>query len=400
VNLWVYHGTRPDGARVSGKYAGTREELLKNLAQEKILITSLTSEKEKMREGRYTLALFFADIEQLHYLVVAGLPLAEAVLSIIKNTRRSAAKKLWSEVLQKIKEGVPFSTALIGAVDSINFGLPSFYANILAVGEEVGDLKGALKSVIDHLTFVLEMKKEVRSAFAYPAFLLAASGATLLFMVSFILPRFSSIYSPDELLKLPWVSRVVLGAGAQISAAGPTFYIPLVILLLGVVFLFRIPALRHGVASLRWRIPYLQNIALQLELSNLFSALGMMLKGGVDLNRSLQLAKNVISNPALFDMLDETVQEIKQGRRISQVWGRYTLLPEEVISLVTAGEAGARLPEIFSDAGLRFMANFKNRIKILLTLLEPLIIMILGLFIAVIVVAIMLAVVGMSDIYG
>jgi len=400
VNLWVYHGTRSDGVKVSGKYAGTREEVLKNLAQEKILITSLTAERTKLREGKYSLPLFFADIEQLHYLIVAGLPLAEAVSSIIKNTRRSTAKKLWSEVLQKIKEGVPFSNALIGAVGMVNFSLPSFYANILAVGEEVGDLRGALKSVIDHLTFVLEMKKEVRAAFAYPAFLLAASGLTLVFMITFILPRFASIYSPEELLKLPWISRTVLGAGNQVSSGGPGLYLVLGLTLAGVWLLFRIPTFRQQIVSLRWRIPYLQSIVLQLELSNLFSALGMMLKGGVDLNRSLQLAKNVVSNPAITHMLDETVQEIKQGRRISQIWGKYTLLPEEVISLVTAGEAGARLPEIFTDAGLRFMVNFKGRIKILLTLLEPLIIMVLGLFIAVIVVAIMLAVVGMSDIYG
>lgn len=400
MNLWIYHGVKPDGVKVSGKYAGTREDLLKKLLQEKILVTSLSAARVKMREGKYRLAIFFVDIEQLHHLIVAGLPLDEAVSSIIKNTRRSSGKMLWSDVLQRIKEGTPFSDALIGAAKSINFGLPSFYANILAVGEEVGDLKGALKGVIDHLTFVLEMKKEVRSAFAYPAFLLAASGVTLLFIITFILPRFASIYRPEELSKLPWISQVVLGAGNQVSSASSGLYIALVLFLVVVGALCRAPAFRHQIASLRWHIPYIKNIILQLELSNLFAALGMMLRGGVELSRSLQLAKNVVSNPTLVCMLEETVQDIKQGRRISQIWDKYTILPEEIVSLVTAGEAGARLPEIFSDAGQRFMVTFKNKIKILLTLLEPTIIMIMGLFIAVIVVAIMLAVVGMSDIYG
>jgi type II secretory pathway component PulF len=400
MNIWNYYGVKPDGVKVSGRFAGTREELLRELAQKQVVLTSLEEVRTKLKEGRYRLPSFFSDIEQLHYLLVAGLPLDAAISSIVKNTRRAAVRKIWGAVLQKIKEGTPFSRALKEAAEEVKFTLPAFYANMIAVGEEVGDIRGALKGLLQHLGFTLEMRKEVRTAFAYPAFLMTASFLTLTFIIAFILPRFSAIYSPEELVQLPWISQAVLGLGQNLADQGPGFYVVLALIASGAIFILQGPAIREKILSCRWYVPYVRGISLQFELSNLFSALGVMLKGGVDLTRALRLSRNVVSSPALSHILDETGQGIKQGRQISHLWSKYAVFPEEVISLVTAGEAGARLPEVFSDIGLRFMEGFKTRVKVLLTFLEPLIIIFLGLVVGVIVVAIMLAVVGMSDIYG
>lgn len=400
MRVWKYKGSKPDGGFVSGKFSGTREALMEELRRSDVVLVALNEHKEKLTGRRYALKDLYVDIEQLHYLLVAGVPLDSALKSLLKGTRRARARDLWADVLQEVKGGKPFSEALSKSVGIVNFRIPNFYLHLLSVGEEVGDLAGALSDILEHLKFSLSVRKEVQTALAYPLFLLLVSLMTLVFIASFILPRFSSIYSVDELASLPWVSRVVLGFGKYLNAQGSGFYLALLAFSFGIVWIVWHPVFRARVLALRWYLPVIRDIALTLDLANLCASLGSMLKGGVSVSKGLRLSSQVVSCPELRTIIDETVSAVKGGRQISREWVKHSLFPEELVSLISVGEMSARLPVVFSDAGVRLMDRFKGRVSVALTFLEPAIVVLLGVFIGFIVVAIMLAVVSISDIYG
>jgi len=124
-----------------------------------------------------------------------------------------------------------------------------------------------------------------------------------------------------------------------------------------------------------------------------------MLRGGVEINRAIKFSISVTSHPQIKNILEETVIELKKGRKISETWGRYSIIPPDVVALVSVGENSANLDEILARLGKKYMEDFKSEVSKLLTFLEPAIIVIVGLFIAFIVIAILLAVLSMSDVF-
>jgi general secretion pathway protein F len=140
------------------------------------------------------------------------------------------------------------------------------------------------------------------------------------------------------------------------------------------------------------------NFIILSALANLFSSLGSMLGGGVDLSRALRLSSAVVGSHLLANLIAETNDEVRKGHRISQVWSCNDLIPEDVVSLVVVGENTARMGEIFDTLGKRYLENFKTGIARALSLLEPLIIIVVGFFIALIVISIMLSVVSLGDV--
>ncbi len=400
MNMYVYEGITENGEKIKGKFFGTKEDLLKEVQKQKIVITNIKEDTKKLKKGKYTNEDFSSNIEELSYLLSSGVQLDKAVSLIIKNSRKKAVIEFWEDVLRKLKEGKSFSTALKETGEEKNFPIPTFYINIISVGEEVGDLKGALKTLLEDLEFKGSLIKEIKSALAYPSFLLVVSILTIFFVSGFILPKFSNIFSPDEIEKLPAISKFTLSFGKTLNQNLDIIVFGFIFFIIGAVFLFSSKEVQIRLKNLVYKIPYLKNIILKVELSYVLSSLGTMLNGGVEISKAIKLSSRVTNHNTLKAILEETYTELKKGHKMSQIWRKYDIIPEDVISLTIVGENSAKLGEIFEKLGKKYMENFKNEVGRLLVFLEPAIIVVLGLFIAFIVVAIMLAVVSVSDIYG
>ncbi len=400
MNMYIYEGITESGEKIKGKFFGTKEELLKEVQKQKILITNIKEDTKKLKKGKYTNDDFSSNIEELSYLLSSGVQLDKAISLIIKNSRKKAVIEFWEDVLRKLKEGKSFSMALKETGEKHNFPIPTFYINIISVGEEVGDLKGALKTLLEDLEFKGNLIKEIKSALAYPAFLLIVSVLTIFFVAGFILPKFSNIFSPSEIEKLPTISKFTLSFGKTLNQNLDVIVFGFVFLVVGLVFLFSSREIQTKMKNFIYRMPYIKNIILKVELSYILSSLGTMLNGGVEISKAIKLSSRVTNHNGLKAILEETYNELKKGHKISQIWRKYDIIPEDIISLTIVGENSAKLGEIFEKLGRKYMENFKNEVGKLLVFLEPAIIVVLGLFIAFIVVAIMLAVVSVSDIYG
>jgi type II secretory pathway component PulF len=377
---------------------GVKEDLVNEIRAKGIILTAINEDRKTLRRGKYTLKDFKNNCEELHHLVAAGIKLDQAIAIVIKNTGKQSVHDLWEEVLRRIKQGQQFSAALRDAFLKHNFRGGDLYINILAVGEEIGDLKNAFKNLLEYLEFKFSLFKEIRSAISYPLFLIAMSLVTVVIVCGFILPRFAKIFSPEELKKLPALSRLTIGYGKFLNAHFPMIMFIAVIGAGIAIWLATSPAFTVRLKKWAYTIPLVGNFFLLSDLANLFSSLGSMLGGGVDLSRALKLSSSVVGSRMLVNLLTETNDEVRKGHRISQVWSCNDMIPEDVVSLVVVGENTARMGEVFDTLGKRYLDNFKTGIARALALLEPLIIVLVGFFIALIVISIMLSVVSLGDV--
>ena len=393
-----YVGVTKNGERVTGEFLGSKDELIRSLQKEGIFIVSVRESKRKKKRGKYTIEDFATEVEELSYLVSAGLQIDKAISTMIKNTKKEASVEIWEMVLTQLKEGNQLSVAIKNVLKEKRIPISDFYINIISVGEEVGNVQQALKDVSKHLQFRLKIKRDTISALGYPIFLVFVSIVAIFFVAYFILPRFSSIFTPKEFKTLPALSKVFIGFGMFIhNNMGMVLSLFFMFIAL-IVFVFSLEKPRRLILDFIQGLPFLKDIALEFHIANLCSSLGAMLEGGVDIGRALRLAAKITSHRNLKNIVLQTAENVKRGIKISDTWSKYSIIPDDVVSLVAVGESSATLGEVFTKLGEKHLEDFKVKISRAMVFLEPAMIVMLGVFIGLIVVSIMLAVLSLTNV--
>jgi general secretion pathway protein F len=149
-----------------------------------------------------------------------------------------------------------------------------------------------------------------------------------------------------------------------------------------------------------YKVPKLSNIIIDLQLTIVYSALSTMLVGGLEIDRALKQLQSVSLLPELKNLLRTALYEIKRGQKLSDVFVMSSIIPASDIALLYVGESSASLAEVFKSLSIRHSDAFSEKVKKILAILEPAVIVGLGIFIAIIVVAIMMAVMSMTDLVG
>ena len=396
--MYRYVGINKEGEKVEGEFIGKKDELISFLHKEGVILLSLSESYKKRKKGKYKIGDFLNDMEELSYLIGSGLRLDKAIQAVIKNSQKEESVKLWEDVLADVRKGNQFSQALKASFKKRKFSFDDFYINIISAGEEVGDIKNSLDKIIQHLEFKLKIRRDILSSMAYPMFLIIVSIVAIFFVAYFILPKFSSIFTPKELKEVPLISRIFMKFGIYVHNNSDMVLVLVLVFLFFVGSILYLDNVRKTVLKLIKKFPLLKNIFFEIELANLFSSLSTMIKGGVDISKALKMSKDSVEDGKLKNMLDDTIKGIKKGLKISQVWSKYSFIPSDVVSLVSAGENSASLDEIFEKMGKKYMENFKVKVSRLVTFIEPLLIVILGVFIGMIVVSIMLAVLSLTNV--
>ncbi len=393
-----YVGITKGGERIKGEFLGTKQQLVEALRRDGIFLISVKEAIKKRRKGRYTLDDFSSDSEQLSYLIAAGLQLDKAIKVLIKNSKKEVSVELWNQVLFNLKEGKQLSVALKEAFASKKLSISDFYLNIISVGEEAGNLKRALSDVSKHLQFRLRIKRDAISALSYPIFLIFVSIAAVFFISYFILPKFASIFTPKEFKTLPVLSKLFIGFGQFVHDNTSMVISAFLLILSLLIFIFSSERPRRMVFDFLQRLPFIRGIAIEFHVANLCSSLGAMLEGGVDIGRAMELAARSVTNKSLRNIVSETAESIRKGIKISDVWSKYSIIPDDVVPLVALGEHSAMLGEVFLKLGERHLENFKIKISRAMVFLEPAMIVFLGIFIGLIVISIMLAVLSLTNV--
>lgn len=395
----TYEGISPSGEKVTGKFIGSKQELINYLKSENIILISIKEEGSKNKVRKLSLEDIYENFEQLYYLLSAGLKIDKAIYTIIKSLNNQSLIEFWEGVLSKLKEGKHFSTSLKEIADYKHINIPKLYINIISVGESVGDIKPSLKTIIEDIKFKQNLKKEIKNAISYPLFLLIMSFITIFIVVGFILPKFAQIFSQEEIEKLPIISKFTISLGIFLHENYVSIIFILFSLTILISYIFRMRKTRQFILELAYKIPYISSILISLELSNIFSSLSTLLKGGLHINKAVQLTTEIATSKSIKNILQELQVELKKGNKISHVLSKYHFIPYDATVLIAVGEESGKLEEILKKLSEKYITDFKDRVSKFISLLEPTIIVIVGIVIGIIVISILLSVLSVSDVF-
>lgn len=329
--------------------------------------------------------------QELATLLEAGLELDRAleVLADLRETRHLRAPLL--AVTDKIKRGTSLADALAEQA-----AFPKLYAGMIRAGESSGDLVPVLRRLADYLLRANAIRDAVLSALLYPAILLAASVASVLFILIFVLPQFQALFAESG-KALPLATRIVISIGDFVR----TSWWLLLLLGSGSVFAARFalekPKTRDWLDTNVLKIPVLGDLILKIETERLCRTLSALLSNGVALPSTLAIVADTLSNRQLTAAVRSGAIGLREGDGLSSLLARADLFPPMLIDLVRVGERASKLAEMLLHQADLYERNIRHTTDRLLALLVPGLTVMLGILVAGLVGSILSAVMSVNE---
>ena len=329
---------------------------------------------------------------ELAVLLRAGLPLDRGLKVLIDMASLPQMHQLLSEMLTAVKGGKALSQAM--QPHEQLFG--TFYISMVRVGEASGQLSAVLDRLVEYLESSKTTRDSVVSALIYPAILLVVSVLSIVLMLGFVVPQFEALFE-DMGEALPLLTRMVVDAAAFIKVYGWL----LVVLVVGTVFfLRRWAATEEGMISLHQRmlkIPVAGGIIFEFEVSKFARTVGTLLGNGVSLLKAISIAIDTVNNRIIKDALQVLPPAVKAGKRMSTALADTEMFTPMVIQMIRVGEESGSLDQMMLELAKVFDGKVQSGIKRGLALLEPVLILGMGFFIAVIIIAILMGILSVND---
>ena len=329
---------------------------------------------------------------ELAVLLRAGLPLDRGLKVLIDMASLPQMHQLLTEMLTAVKGGKALSQAM--QPHEQLFG--TFYISMVRAGEASGQLSEVLDRLVEYLESAKTTRDSVVSALIYPAILLVVSVLSIVLMLGFVVPQFEALFE-DMGEALPLLTRMVVDAAAFIKVYGWL----LVVLVVGTVFfLRRWAATEEGMTSLHQRmlkIPVAGGIIFEFEVSKFARTVGTLLGNGVSLLKAISIAIDTVNNRIIKDALQVLPPAVKAGKRMSTALADTEMFTPMVIQMIRVGEESGSLDQMMLELAKVFDGKVQSGIKRGLALLEPVLILGMGFFIAVIIIAILMGILSVND---
>ncbi|MDD5413140.1 MAG: type II secretion system F family protein [Methylobacter sp.] len=336
------------------------------------------------------IALFTGELATL---LESGLPLDKSLLVLIDLTEdNERVTKLIGRVLEKVKGG----STLADALEKQPGIFSKFYLNMIRAGEAGGSLGEVLTRLSEYLERSRELKETVSTALIYPAILLIMSLASLFVMLTFVVPQFSEMFESAG-KALPVSTQIVVGLAEWLQSYWW-------VLALGVVLITSYMNLQMAdpVKKKVWdgrflKLPLAGTIILNKETANITRTLGTLLGNGVSILSALVIVRETVDNLVLAEAIQDTEEQLKQGKNMSDAFLEKEIFPKMAMQMIKMGEETGRLEEMLLRVATIYDKQLRVAIARMLALLEPALIISLGLMIAGIIVSILLAILSVND---
>jgi general secretion pathway protein F len=332
--------------------------------------------------------------QELATLFEAGLPLDRALSVLEELSANARLKAVIGDLLRSVRSGTSFGDALAKHHPR---PFSRLYINMVRAGEKGGVLEVTLRRLAEFLEAAQEFRDAIASALIYPALLTFVSGAAVVFLLTFVIPRFADIFA-DLGQAIPLPTQMLLSVSQSLSEYWWVLGLLVVAGLLGA----RI-ALATSQGRLTWdraclRMPLLGEMVLKLETSRFARTLGTLLRSGVPMLAALEVIKEMLGNQLLARAVERLGEGVKRGAGLSVPMGQSGVFPALALHMVRVGEETGRLEEMLLKVAETFEADVRRAVKRLIGLLEPSIILTMGLLVGFIVVAMLMAIFSINEI--
>jgi general secretion pathway protein F len=324
---------------------------------------------------------------QLASLLKSGVPILTAINIIREQSENPSLKLVLYNIYNEIKNGSTFSSAL--EVYSNNF--PLLYIAMVRTGENSGALAGALLRIADYRAKQEEMLSRLRMAMAYPILMAIVGIATVVFMLTFVMPRLMGIFSSLG-QNLPLPTRILISVSDGLRHWWFWILLTLVVVISLIKRQLKTKIGKTAWSILKLRIPIFGKFTLKADLACFSRTLELLIKSGLPILKALEIATQVLGNEIIKERLTKSCKALEQGGSFGRSMQDSRLLPLFMVNLISVGEESGNLADALAEVADSYEQDTDEMIRIMSSLLEPLMILGMGLIVGFIVVAMLLPV--------
>ncbi|WP_263143249.1 type II secretion system F family protein [Pseudomonas sp. RIT-PI-AD] len=330
---------------------------------------------------------------EMAVMLTSGLPLDRS-LSILEELADDHGRAMINSIRTSVRKGRTLADSFAERPE-----FTPFYINMIKAGEASGSLEASMQRMAEYLERSKALRQMIVSALTYPTILFSVAILSLVFLLAYVVPSFSDLFS-DMGAQLPAPTRFVMGLGDFMAK-----WWWLVLAMMGGIYwmigrLWRDEAVRVKLdrRALQW--PLIGELVKNVETTRFSRTLGVLLQGGVSLVNALTIARETVSNRTLRSELDVAGAALREGRSLSAVLLEGNRFPNLALHMIQVGEETGRLEEMLLKVATIYEDEVGSVTKRLLALLEPVLILSLGVLIAAIIMSILLGILGVNELVG
>ncbi len=381
--------------------ADTARQLRAKLREQGLLVASVEALTEAAVEGgggrftwqrRLSGAQLSLITRQFATLLAAGLPVEQTLNALIEQADTDYQR----HVLAGVRGEVLAGHTLARSLQKYPRVFPDLYVTLVAAGEQSGRLGEVMERLADYTESHQALRQKVGLAFVYPAIVTLVAGAVVLGLLTYVVPQVVSVFANTN-QTLPWLTRALIGLSDFLRASGWLWLIAI-----GVAVWAARRALRQPGPRLRFhrwllRLPLVGTMVRGVNSAQLASTLGILVGSGVPLLAALQAGAGVVGNLPMRHAVEEAARRVREGGSLSRALAASRLFPPMLVHMIASGESSGRLVHMLERAAEQQGREMENRVMGLTSLLEPLLIVVMGGVVLVIVLAILLPIFEMNQ---
>jgi general secretion pathway protein F len=399
VPKYFYKAVKLDGESVEGEQEAADEATLVRQLQSEGLIpietrttVGLRARFWRVRRRRIDQKEIGILTRELATLLEAGMTLDRSLQILVDLTEEEHLIQVLSDLQERVRGGATFSSAL----DMQDGQFPRLYVNMVRAGEASGALDQVLDRLADYLERVAELRQTVTSALVYPSILLVVAALSVIMLLVFVVPQFTVLFEDmGEALPLP--TQIVVATGDLFRNYWWAMLVGIALIAVVLERWFQDPVVRDRFDHKVLGVPLFGDLIWKMETARLCHTLATLLKNGLPLLSALTLAKEVVSNRKLSGLLDEAGDDLKHGRGLAGPLARLEVLPALALQMIRVGEESGSLDAMLAKVASIYDRETRTSVQSMLTLLEPILIIGLGVIVAGIIISILMAILGANE---
>ncbi|MBA2664201.1 MAG: type II secretion system inner membrane protein GspF [Bradymonadaceae bacterium] len=329
---------------------------------------------------------------QLATLIRAGIPLVETLNALTEQADKEELKRILSDVRRKVNEGSSLANVLKDHPKAFNH----LYVNMVKAGESSGNLDVVLDRLTEFLDAQIELRSKIIGAMVYPILMMVVGVGILGILFAFVIPKVTAIFK-DQGQALPWITSILIGSSEFFGRFWYLLIPAMGVAAFGFVQWKNSPKGRRKWDVFTLRMPIVGTLVRMIAIARFSSTLATLLSSGVPLLTALDIVKNILGNTRLVEVIEDVRVNIREGESIAQPLKRSGEFPPLVTHMIAVGERSGQLEEMLQNVAFSYKQQVDIRIEAMTKILEPIMIVGMGVVVAFIVFAIMLPILQLNQ---
>ncbi len=405
--VYEYVAINRNGKKVRGTLdAESTRTAKQKLRKDNLFPTSLKEATKAAQEKSSNISKYFTPTKvsnqelavatrQFATLVSAGLPVVTALSALGEQTDSPVLTRILVNVREDVEEG----KALAKALSEYPKSFPRLYVNLIAAGEASGNLDNVLEQLADYLESQTALRRKIKAALTYPVVMLFVCTAVIIGLIVGVIPRIVDIFTKQG-AELPVPTKIMIALSNFIIS----YWFLLVALIAISIYLlawyYRQPHGRAHVDRILLRLPLFSPIYIKVLTSRVSGTLGTLLGSGVGLLQSIDITKNIIGNVHAVDVLEQAKEGVREGKSLANELSRGGIFPSMLSRMIAVGEKSGALEQMLQKAGASYESDVEASLEGLTSLLEPLLMIVVGVIVLMIVISVLLPMADLINVVG